>query len=87
MMVDKEDGNASITLLIILATIGLIIMGAAILSSYGLGQVAAQKEGNSNNNNTKLSPAILRQQAVAQAMKQIMTSYMIPEEQSEIMSH
>jgi protein-disulfide isomerase len=69
MIVYKEDdntkghGNKKKTLLIIFATMGSIFTGAILLASYGLGQVAAQQAGN-NNNNTKLSPAALRQQGV-----------------------
>jgi protein-disulfide isomerase len=67
MIVDKKDGNTNdpdnkkITLLIIFAAMGSIITGAALLASYDLAEVAAQQEGN---NNTKLSPATLRQQGV-----------------------
>ena len=59
--------SKKITLLIIFATMGSIIVGSAILSAYNLGQIAAQQgnnNSNSNNNNTRLSPTTLKQQGV-----------------------
>ena len=67
MILGKEKRNVSninnrkITLLIIFAAMGSIITGATLLASHDLAEVAAQQEGN---NNTKLSPATLRQQGV-----------------------
>ena len=67
MILGKEKRNVSninnrkITLLIIFAAMGSIITGATLLASHDLAEVAAQQEGN---NNTKLSPATLKQQGV-----------------------
>jgi protein-disulfide isomerase len=53
--------NITITLLIIFITLELVITGAALTSTYDLGQVAAQQQ---TSNSTKLSLSALRQQGV-----------------------
>jgi protein-disulfide isomerase len=68
MILDKENGkennpkNRTITLLIIVVTMGLVIAGPSLLPSSKSGQVAAQQAG--SNNNAKLSLSALRQQGV-----------------------
>lgn len=67
MILYKENSNENcpknitITLLIIFITLELVITGAALTSTYDLGQVSAQQQ---TSNSTKLSLSALRQQGV-----------------------